>query len=169
MSHAPDEHFAVRVAKGYFNFDAAHFLVFADGQREALHGHNYRVEVALHGPLGPGDLVFDFIVLKPIVREVCEALDHKVLLPTGNPFVDVRREGNAIEVRHGADRFVFPASDVTIVPIRNTSAECFARYIGERVLETLRVRHPESRLERIDVEVEETPGQSSLYSQHLGG
>ena len=30
--------FGVRVYKQYFNFASSHFLIFADGTREALHG-----------------------------------------------------------------------------------------------------------------------------------
>ncbi len=39
------ETYAIRVYKQYFNFGSAHFLIFADGSREELHGHNYQVQV----------------------------------------------------------------------------------------------------------------------------
>ncbi|MGH7811766.1 MAG: 6-carboxytetrahydropterin synthase, partial [Candidatus Binatia bacterium] len=37
--------FSIEVAKDYFNFASAHFLIFANGRREPLHGHNYQVSV----------------------------------------------------------------------------------------------------------------------------
>ena len=41
--------FSIEVAKDYFNFASAHFLIFANGRREPLHGHNYQVSVAMEG------------------------------------------------------------------------------------------------------------------------
>jgi len=43
--------FSIEVAKDYFNFASAHFLIFANGRREHLHGHNYQVSVAMEGEL----------------------------------------------------------------------------------------------------------------------
>ena len=45
----PTERFGIRLDKQYFNFGSAHFLIFADGSREELHGHNYRATL---GPRG---------------------------------------------------------------------------------------------------------------------
>ena len=44
----------IEVAKDYFNFASAHFLIFAKGRREPLHGHNYQVSVAMEGELDRG-------------------------------------------------------------------------------------------------------------------
>lgn len=40
------------------------------------HGHTYRLEVALEGPVQPGGMVLDFTLLKRRVREVSNAMDH---------------------------------------------------------------------------------------------
>ena len=70
------ESYAIRVYKQYFNFGSAHFLIFADGTREELHGHNYQVQVKLEGAVIEGDLVVDFIPFKPVVKALCDELDH---------------------------------------------------------------------------------------------
>ena len=85
------ERFGVRVYKQYFNFASAHFLIFADGSREELHGHNYQVRVSVSGALDAGDVVLDFTKLKPLVKKTCDAIDHRVILPTEHPLShDVR-------------------------------------------------------------------------------
>lgn len=58
-------------------FAAAHCLRNFKGRCEALHGHNWRVEVNVCGQeLGPADILFDFGELKAITRQVLEELDH---------------------------------------------------------------------------------------------
>ena len=51
-------------------------MIFENGGREPLHGHNYRVQIKGEAPDLAGDMVFDFLDIKPIVREVCDFLDH---------------------------------------------------------------------------------------------
>ena len=72
--------YRVVVEKGYLNFSVAHFISFG-GKCERLHGHNYAVSVELEGELTEDRYVLDFVVLKKIVREVCDSLDHHFLLP----------------------------------------------------------------------------------------
>lgn len=61
-------------------FAAAHRLEEYGGKCEALHGHNWRVEVGVEGPaLDEIGLLLDFKVLKRIVGELLEELDHTLL------------------------------------------------------------------------------------------
>ena len=41
--------FRVQVSKDYLVFASAHFITFRGHQCETLHGHNYRVGVAVEG------------------------------------------------------------------------------------------------------------------------
>ncbi|MFL5536256.1 MAG: 6-pyruvoyl trahydropterin synthase family protein, partial [Gemmatimonadales bacterium] len=41
--------FRVQVSKDYLVFASAHFITFKGHQCESLHGHNYRVGVAVEG------------------------------------------------------------------------------------------------------------------------
>ena len=68
----------------HFGFEAAHVLPYHQGKCARLHGHSYRLDVAVRGPLqetGPArGMIEDFDVLKRIVRaEIVEALDHRSL------------------------------------------------------------------------------------------
>lgn len=165
--------FGVRVYKEYFNFAASHFLVFPDGGREELHGHNYQVRVRVRGAMGPGEMVVDFCRLKPIVRRHCDALDHKMLLPGTCSKLELRDDGDHLEVRFqrndgGVDRFLFPRKDVVVLPLANTSTERLAELIGEQVAASLRTEVPEAHLTGLEVEVEEASGQCGVFALDLG-
>ena len=67
-----------------FTFEAAHVLPHHPGKCARLHGHSYRLEVALEGPLQPSGpaagMVEDFEVVSRIVKEaVVSELDHRSL------------------------------------------------------------------------------------------
>jgi 6-pyruvoyltetrahydropterin/6-carboxytetrahydropterin synthase len=58
-------------------FAAGHALRGYRGKCENLHGHNYRVRLALRGPqLDAIGLLLDFKDMKQILGEVAERLDH---------------------------------------------------------------------------------------------
>lgn len=64
-----------------FRFEAAHVLPFHLGKCARPHGHSYRLDVAIRGPLqsaGPATgMVEDFDVLREVVhREILDRLDH---------------------------------------------------------------------------------------------
>ena len=94
------ESYAIRVYKEYFNFASSHFLIFADGTREPLHGHNYQVQVRVEGGIVEGDLVIDFIPFKPLVRQLCDEMDHCLLLPDSNPHLRIETGDTAVSVWH---------------------------------------------------------------------
>jgi len=87
--------FSIEVAKDYFNFASAHFLIFANGRREPLRGHNYQVSVAMEGELDRAGVVLDFITFKPLVKQVCDVLDHRTLIQTSSSAIQVRQKGPA--------------------------------------------------------------------------
>lgn len=60
-----------------FKFDAAHAVVI-DGKPEEIHGHTFRLEVAVEGELREG-YVMDFLQLRAIVEEITGRLEHRNL------------------------------------------------------------------------------------------
>lgn len=59
------------------HFAAAHRLRHLHGKCEALHGHNWKVEVSVASRrLGPEGIVLDFGVLKERLEEILRRLDH---------------------------------------------------------------------------------------------
>jgi 6-pyruvoyltetrahydropterin/6-carboxytetrahydropterin synthase len=63
-----------------FAFEAAHQLPWHEGKCRNLHGHSYRLEVTVEGPLTEHGVVVDFSDLKAVVqREVIDRYDHRYL------------------------------------------------------------------------------------------
>ncbi len=126
--------FRVQVSKDYLVFASAHFITFRGHQCETLHGHNYRVGVAVEGSLDSETLfVLDFSVLKQITRRLVDEIDHKILLPKLNSKLAYREEGDRLAVDYfGEPTYVFPKRDCALLPIQNTTAEMLAQYLGHR-------------------------------------
>ncbi|MBI2089752.1 MAG: 6-carboxytetrahydropterin synthase [Deltaproteobacteria bacterium] len=155
--------FSIEVDKDYFNFASAHFLIFANGRRETLHGHNYQVSVSVEGELDRAGVVLDFITFKPLVKRVCDELDHRTLIQEGHPMLTIRRGPKIIEVRYRDQRLILPRRDVIVLPIPNTSTELLAEYIAGKLRRRLRQEFPDAKLRRIEIGVEETRGQRGFY------
>jgi 6-pyruvoyltetrahydropterin/6-carboxytetrahydropterin synthase len=159
--------YRVQVTKDYLVFAAAHFITFAGHRCESLHGHNYRVSVALEGALDPESwYVFNFVDLKQIMKRLCDEIDHRVLLPLENPKLRIGEQGDSITVAYQErPRYVFPREDCVLLPIPNTTAEMLAQYLAGRLRAEL--GEGASRLASIEIEVEESFGQSAVYRETL--
>ncbi|MBN2251712.1 MAG: 6-carboxytetrahydropterin synthase QueD [Candidatus Altiarchaeota archaeon] len=69
----------MRVCREFY-FDASHYLPGYKGKCEQFHGHTYRLEVSVEGPIGDDGMVLDFNELKEVVNTtVLEKLDHRNL------------------------------------------------------------------------------------------
>jgi 6-pyruvoyltetrahydropterin/6-carboxytetrahydropterin synthase len=165
---APRAEFRISVTKDNIVFASAHFITFAGHRCETLHGHNYRTRVVVEGGLDPeAHYVFDFVELKRIMKRLTDEIDHKVLLPTENPKVQISRQGESVAVAYeGKPRYVFPTGDCALLPIPNTTVEMLARYLAGRVRAEL-AGSGAVRLSAIEIEVEENFGQSATYRESL--
>ena len=155
----------VKVEGGNLRFSAAHFITYS-GKCERLHGHNYGVLVEIEGTLNEDKLVFDFTILKQLVREICQTLNHRFLLPMDNPHLELGELVDAWEVRFGEKRYVFPRSDVAELPIDNSTSERLAEYICGELRHKL-AAYNTSNLHTIMVGVEEAPTQMAYYHVSL--
>jgi 6-pyruvoyltetrahydropterin/6-carboxytetrahydropterin synthase len=154
--------FSIEVAKDYFNFASAHFLIFANGQREPLHGHNYQVAVTMEGELDRAGVVLDFITFKPLVKKVCDDLDHRTLIQTESPLIKVRRRPRDVEILYKKQRLLLPRGDVILLPLINTSTELLAEYVANRIRRRVQQRFS-ARVRYIEVAVEEARGQRGIF------
>ena len=158
--------YSIKVYKQYFNFSSSHFLIFKDGSREPLHGHNYRVTARGFGEKLCADMLFDFLDIKPLVRQICDSLDHRLLLPGKNPFLKIENQGDnyCLSTPDGS-YFSIPKKDVLVMPLANTSVERLAGYIASQLRELV-LQKFNFTFEKIEIEVEETPGQSATFTWH---
>jgi 6-pyruvoyltetrahydropterin/6-carboxytetrahydropterin synthase len=63
-----------------FTFEAAHRLPWHPGKCRNLHGHSYRLDVSVAGPLDANGVVLDFDTLQDVVRtQVIDEWDHRDL------------------------------------------------------------------------------------------
>jgi 6-pyruvoyltetrahydropterin/6-carboxytetrahydropterin synthase len=146
--------------KDRLGFAAAHFSIL-EGGSERIHGHNYRVGLRAHGSIRSDGTVVDFGALKSALGRECAALDHHMLIPGDCPDVAVEEQPDGhVAMRQGQRRFLFPAAEVRILPVRNTTCECLAEYLVER----LRVHLGELPV-RLEVTVEESPGQGATVGE----
>jgi 6-pyruvoyltetrahydropterin/6-carboxytetrahydropterin synthase len=155
--------FTIEVEKDYFNFASAHFLIFANGKREPLHGHNYQVSVAVEGELDRAGVVLDFIAFKPVVKQICDELDHRTLIQKDCPSLTIHRAEEHVTVGYRSQRIVLPKHDALLLPIANTSTELLAEYIAGKIRVRVRRRFPGAKLKLLEVGVEEARGQRGFY------
>jgi len=156
--------FSLRLAKEDFAFAAAHFTLFAHGEAERLHGHNYRVRVRLTAAtLDEAGMIAPVAPVKASIRSLCAALDERVLLPEKSPQLVVVEEGDAIGVTYGARTYRFPRDEVLRLPLPNVTIESLAWYLWDALAATL----PKGNVDSLCVEVEETAGQSAAYEAPL--
>jgi 6-pyruvoyltetrahydropterin/6-carboxytetrahydropterin synthase len=154
--------FSIEVAKDYFNFASAHFLIFANGKREPLHGHNYQVSVAMEGDLDRAGVVLDFITFKPLVKQICDALDHRTLIQTNSSAIRVRKNARQVEILYKKQRLILPRGDVILLPVANTSTELLAEYIAGQIRRMVRRNFP-AAIRYMEVAVEEARGQRGIF------
>lgn len=153
----------VTIEAGNLRFSAAHFISFA-GKCERLHGHNYAVSVSLEGSLTEDRYVFDFVELKQLVKNLCDRLDHRFLLPRNSACLSISENEGEVEVRFKDRRYVFPREDVLDLPLENITAERLAGYIADELAATVGKR---GNISLIEVGVEEAPGQTAYFRLSL--
>jgi 6-pyruvoyltetrahydropterin/6-carboxytetrahydropterin synthase len=158
------ESYKVTVTKDYIVFASAHFITFAGHRCEGLHGHNYRATVTVEGDLDPDAFfVFDFVVLKKLMKQLCDEIDHVVLLPLESDRVKVAVDGEVVNVAvDGKPRYVFPRRDCALLPIPNTTVEMLAKLLAGRLKAEIDKLGGRS-VRAIEMDVEENFGQSAVY------
>jgi 6-pyruvoyltetrahydropterin/6-carboxytetrahydropterin synthase len=65
-------------------FDAAHRLLNDEGKCHNLHGHTWKVEVEITGPV---DLATDMVIDFREVKRIIDIFDHSVTLNSADPLV----------------------------------------------------------------------------------
>ena len=161
--------YRVSVTKDYLVFSSAHFITFSGHRCEGLHGHNYRARVTVEGAIREDTwFVFDFVELKHVMRKLCDAIDHLVLLPTTSDRIGVVEDGDVVRVSvDGAAKYVFPRVECAMLPIPNTTVEMLAKLLADRLQSELSAQGA-TGLTAIEMEIEENFGQTASYRVRIG-
>ena len=145
------------------DFSASHQLRLYDGSLEPLHGHNYQVSVRMEGELDRAGVVLDFISFKPLVKKICDSLDHRTLIQAASTEIKVHRRAREVELRYKKQKMILPRQDVILLPLANTSTELLAEHVADQIRKRVRQDFPRTQIRFLEVGVEEARGQRGLY------
>jgi 6-pyruvoyltetrahydropterin/6-carboxytetrahydropterin synthase len=113
------------------HFAAAHQLRGYEGKCEAMHGHNWRVQVTVSSEtLNDIGLAIDFVDLKTIANEVIQSLDHTFLNEVF-PFTEINPSSENIarwvfdSIKKKIDDKNVSCSSVTVWESETSSATYF--------------------------------------------
>lgn len=143
------------------DFAAAHF-VSEGGSCEKLHGHNYHVAVRVHGGLNPQGMVIDFRILKQRVQQLCKQWDHFILLPAKSALIKTSQENQQTHVQTPNGTYSFPSKDVVVIDIVETTAEELARFLCQRLKDSLLTGFP--NITRVEVILAESVTSRAIVS-----
>lgn len=156
--------YRVVLAKEDFKFSAAHFTLFPDGTAELLHGHNYHVTIEVAGEsLDDYGMLCDFVRLKTAIREICEHLDSRTLIPSRSPHISVSQDTESVRVVYGHRKYQLPKEDVLILDLANTTIELLAAMLWQQLAPQVM----DSQVSHLGISVAETAGQSCWFRQPL--
>lgn len=151
----------LHLAKQNFKFSAAHFLIFDETHAERLHGHNYQVKVDIKTPseeeLHSDGYFLDFNVFKKYIKARLDQWDEMVLLPEKQKDMKFKKNGSSLEVTFRDRFYVFPAQEVSLLPVTNTSVEQLSRLLAEEFFAEFK----QYGVKSVRVYVAETAGQGA--------
>ena len=152
------------IDKESHKFSAAHYTIFAAGERERLHGHNYAVSAKIVAPMGNNGFAADYNVYKDRIKALCDELDEYLVLPADSPYQRIEEAGDEYRVIFGEEEMRFLRSDTLVLPIVNATVEELSRYLLERLLHASRG----DDLRELRVCVASGPGQKGCASWRAG-
>ncbi len=132
-------------------FSACHFIP-DHPTCGCLHGHTYAMSVRVIGEQS-GDFIIDFEELKRYVAEICEPLDHRILLASLDSDLQIKKIDNehlSVVVGKHAKRYVFPEEDVVLLPIHSASAEDLCSYLLDQLSSKVDADHITEIYVRLD-------------------
>ena len=124
----------IEISKEYLNFSAAHFTIFDESNRENLHGHNFRLAATVVSEVGSDGLTFDYNILKKVLKDICDQLDERVLIPENSPFISMDQDEKYKYVIFARERIPFLERDILLLPVRNITVEELSGYLLEQLL-----------------------------------
>jgi 6-pyruvoyltetrahydropterin/6-carboxytetrahydropterin synthase len=68
------------------------------------------------GPVvGQAGVVLDFIAFKPLVKRVCDALDHRTLIQSQSPVLKVQKQDGTVLIHYKKQKINLPRQDVILI------------------------------------------------------
>ncbi|MCE7748608.1 MAG: 6-carboxytetrahydropterin synthase QueD [Candidatus Heimdallarchaeota archaeon] len=154
--------------RDYLTFSCAHFVI-GENFYEPLHGHNYKILINVYGTQGKDNMVIDFHDIKKILKPFVDSLDHYVLVPSNNKFLEIteKDEQVIIKIPHLDKEYELPKSDVVLLPIENTTVEEMSHYFVKLLAQSEEIKR--ENISQVTVTVYEYEGQgvtTELFPVH---
>ena len=124
----------VQIGVSGLSFAAAHILVFPNGEREPLHGHDYRVSVSAwiagNGPDNAQE------ILRAATVDAIADLEHRVLIASKPAIGHVQVLQDVVKLVLPGDTVTLPRSDCTLIDTTSTATEALAALIAQRIADS---------------------------------
>ena len=124
----------IEISKEALNFSIGHFTIFSSTNREDLHGHNFQLHCNATAELNDEGLLFDYAILKQLLKKLCDEIDEQVVLPLNSPHLSIAEEGDYVVAGFNGEKLYFLHRDVTLLPIANSTVEEFSHYFLHKIL-----------------------------------
>jgi 6-pyruvoyltetrahydropterin/6-carboxytetrahydropterin synthase len=153
----------VELQKESMKFSAGHTTIFSATEREFLHGHLYKVYLALTTWVENNGMTFDYRYYKKRIVDLCAGLNQTFLMPLYSPFLQFDQDKDYYYFTFNHKKMSFLKEDVTLMPLSNITIEELSRWFIQELIQdpTELDRH---KLEQIVVKVFSAPGQSASHT-----
>lgn len=142
-------------------FSACHLIPYHP-KCGRLHGHTYAVSVKVYGERRD-EFIIDFDILKQMVAQICDRLDHRVIVAKNDPRLHITENDDSVTVDIGGKTYCFPIEDVVFIPTESTSAESLCEYVASEL-----ARQMGPNINKIEVRIDEGIGQGAGCVLNLG-
>ena len=129
-----------------------------------LHGHTYAIHIKISGIPDEKGIIFDFSVIKDIIRKIANTLDHYILIPEKSKIATICKNKKNVEIQAMGKKYILPINDCIFLPIESTSAENLANYIIHQVLKAF--DFPKT-VKTIEIGVDEGYGQGAKIEKEI--
>jgi 6-pyruvoyltetrahydropterin/6-carboxytetrahydropterin synthase len=149
--------------KSNLRFSSAHIIPEYE-KCGCLHGHTYAICAKIGGKLDKNGIIMDFSLIKDMLKQIAEELDHKILIPEENNTVKIEKNNKNVKMSFFKKNYSFPLNDCIFLPVSSTSAENLALYVLEKIQK--KIIFPKN-IESIEIGVDEGYGQGARVLKNL--
>lgn len=155
----------IELQKESMKFSSGHTTIFSATEREPLHGHQYRVYLALTTWIEDQGMTFDYRYYKERVHALCRQLNQRFLMPLFSPFLIYGEDDEYYYFTFNQKKIPFLKEDILLLPLTNITVEELSRwFINELTFDNNALE--EHQIESMVVKVFSAPGQSASHNWH---
>lgn len=152
----------IELEKESMKFSAGHTTIFSATEREPLHGHMYRVYLALNLWVEENGMTFDYRYYKERVHKLCRQLNQTFLMPQYSPFLEYGEDQDYYYFTFNQKKIPFLKEDVTLLPLTNITVEELSRwFVDELIHEPAEL--DKHKIDKIVIKVFSAPGQCASH------